>query len=103
MEVPVKNKLIGGGLSALILSSCVVVPADHDEDDYRPRERARRECAAEAHGQGYRRGGVQAIRSTGRLEWEVMMQGRDRQGRDVRIRCEYDARSRRARASRVDR
>jgi hypothetical protein len=99
----VKNRLIGVGIFSLVLSGCLVVPADYDEDDYRPRERARSECAEEAHDQGYRRVDVQSIRTTGRLEWEVMMQGRDRQGRDARIRCEYDARSRRARASRVDR
>jgi len=67
------------------------------EDDYRPRERARSECAGEAHDRGYRRVEVQSVRSTGRLEWEVTLQGRDKSGRDVRIRCQYDARTRRAR------
>jgi hypothetical protein len=33
----------------------------------------------------------------------VMMQARDRSGRDARLRCEYEWRSRRARVSRVDR
>jgi hypothetical protein len=88
---------------SLVLSGCLVVPPDYDEDDYRPRERARSECAEEAHDQGYRRVDVQSVRSVGRGDWEVTIQGRDRQGRDTRLRCEYDARSRRARVSRVDR
>ena len=91
-----KDKLIGVGMVSLLLSGCVV-PHDYDDDDYRPRERARSECAEEAHDRGYRRVEVQSVKSSGRLEWEVTMQARDRSGRDVRIRCEYDARSRRAR------
>jgi hypothetical protein len=98
-----KSKLMGIGMFSFLLSSCVLVPPDFDDDDYRPRERARSECAEEAHDQGYRRVEVKSARSVGRLEWEVMMQGRDRSGRDVRLRCEYDARSRRARVSRVNR
>lgn len=98
-----KHNLMGVGILSLILSGCVVVPPDFDEDDYRPRERARSECSEEAHDQGYRRVDVQGVRATGRGEWEVMMQGRDRTGRDARLRCEYDARSRRARVARVDR
>lgn len=97
------SNLIKFGMASLILSSCVVVPPDFDDDDYRPRERARSECAEEAHDQGYRRVDVQGVRATGRGEWEVMMQGRDRAGRDARLRCEYDARSRRARVARIDR
>jgi hypothetical protein len=92
-----KNELIGIGMFSLVLSGCVVVPPDFDEDDYRPRERARSECVEEAHDRGYRRVEVQGVRSSGRLEWEVTMQGRDRSGREIRLRCEYDARSRRAR------
>ena len=103
MEVSVKNKLFGAGIVSLILSGCIVVPPDYDEDDYRPRERARSECAEEAHDQGYRRVDVQGVRDMGRGEVEVMMQGRDRTGRDARLRCEYDWRSRRARVARVDR
>jgi hypothetical protein len=94
----VKDRLIGVGMVSLLLSGCVV-PYDYDDDDYRPRERARSECAEEAHDRGYRRVEVQSVKSSGRLEWEVTMQARDRSGRDVRIRCEYDARSRRARLS----
>ena len=97
------SNLIKLGMASLVLSSCVVVPPDFDDDDYRPRERARSECAEEAHDQGYRRVDVQGVRGTGRGEWEVMMQGRDRTGRDARLRCEYDARSRRARVARIDR
>ena len=97
-----KGKFIGVGMFSLILSSCVV-PIDYDEDDYRPRERARSECVDEAHDQGYRRVEVQSSRGTGRQEWEVTMQATDRSGRAVRLRCEYDARNRRARVSRVDR
>jgi hypothetical protein len=102
-ELTVNSKLVKLGMASLVLSSCVVVPPDFDEDDYRPRERARSECSEEAFDQGYRRVDIQNQRSIGRAEWEVMMQGRDRTGREVRLRCEYDARSRRARVSRVDR
>jgi hypothetical protein len=96
MEVRVKNRLISVGMLSVIFSSCVV-PPDFDDDDYRPRERARSECAEQAHDRGYRRVDVQSVRSTGRAEWEVTMQARDRSGREVRVRCEYDARARRAR------
>ncbi|HKY09218.1 MAG TPA: hypothetical protein VJQ55_13285 [Candidatus Binatia bacterium] len=98
-----KNALMNAGILSLVLSGCVVVPPDYDEDDYRPRERARSECVEEAHDQGYRRVDIQNVRAQGRGEWEVMMQGRDRAGRDARLRCEYDWRSRRARVGRVDR
>jgi hypothetical protein len=91
-----KNRLIGVGMLSVIFSSCVV-PPDFDDDDYRPRERARSECAEQAHDRGYRRVDVQSVRSTGRAEWEVTMQARDRSGREIRLRCEYDARGRRAR------
>ena len=91
------------GLCVLALSACVV-PVDYDYDeDYRPRERARSECVEEAHDQGYRRVDVQTVRSRGRGEFEADIQARDRTGRDARLRCEYDARYRRARVSRVDR
>jgi hypothetical protein len=33
----------------------------------------------------------------------VAIQARDRSGREVRLRCDYDARTRRARVSRADR
>jgi len=81
----------------LVLSGCVVVPSDYDPDDYRPRERARAECVDLAHDRGYRRIEVQTSRAVGRLEFEVALQARDRSGREVRLRCEYDARTRRAR------
>jgi hypothetical protein len=90
------------GIFAVALSACVV-PVDYDEDDYRPRERARAECVEEAHDQGYRRVDIQNVRADRRGEWEVMMQARDRTGRDARLRCEYEWRGRRARVSRVDR
>lgn len=90
------------GVAVLALSSCVI-PVDYDDDDYRPRERARSECTEEAHDQAYRRIDVQSVRAQGRGEWEVAMQARDKSGRDARLRCEYDARTRRARVSRVDR
>ena len=98
-----KDTLIGISLCFLILAGCVVVPADFDDDDYRPRERARSECAEVAHDQGYRRVDVQSVRSINRDDWEVMMQGRDKSGRDARLRCEYDSRYRRTRVTRVDR
>ena len=91
------------GLFSLALSACVV-PVDYDYDnDYRPRERARSECVEEAHDQGYRRVDVLAVRARGRGEFDVDIQARDRIGRDTRLRCEYDARYRRARVSRMDR
>jgi hypothetical protein len=96
-----KNRLMGVGMASLVLSGCVIVPPDFDEDDYRPRERARSECVDEAHDRGYRRVEVRGVRS-GRGEWEVMMEGREG-GRDARLRCEYDARARRARVARLDR
>ena len=91
------------GLLALALACCVVAADYHYDEDYRPRERARSECAEEAHDQGYRRVDVQTVRSRGRGEFEVDIQARDRTGRDARLRCEYDARYRRARISRADR
>ena len=99
-----KFSWLGSGVAVLALSSCVI-PVDYDEDDYRPRERARSECTEEAHDQGYRRVDVQSVRGQGRGDWswDVTIQARDRTGRDVRLRCEYDARSRRVRMSRVDR
>jgi hypothetical protein len=90
------------GVIALALSGCVA-SVDYDDDDYRPRERARAECVEEAHDQGYRRVDIQDVRAERRGEWEVMMQARDRTGRDARLRCEYEWRNRRARVSRVDR
>jgi hypothetical protein len=101
-EVAMNIKWLSLGVFALALSSCVV-PVDYDDDDYRPRERARSECTDEAHDQGYRRVDVQSVRPERRGEFEVAMQARDRSGRDARLRCEYDARVRRARVSRVDR
>lgn len=97
-----KISRLGVGAFALVLSGCVI-PVDYDDDDYRPRERARSECVEEAHDQGYRRVDVQNMRTQGRGEFEVMMQAQDRSRRDVRLRCEYDARYRRARVTRVDR
>jgi hypothetical protein len=97
-----KNKPMGVGIVYLVLSGCVIVPPDFDEDDYRPRERARSECVDVAHDRGYRRVEVRDVRSMGRGEWEVMMDGREGQ-RDFRLRCEYDARARRARVARMDR
>lgn len=97
-----KNKLIGIGMFSLVLCGCVIPPGDYDEDDYRPRERARSECVDEAHDRGYRRVEVRNVRSTSRTEWEVTMDGRQN-NRDARLRCEYDARNRRARVTRVDR
>ena len=97
-----KYRGFAGALSALILSGCVVTPYDYSDDDYRPRERARAECVDEAHDRGYRRVEVRNVRDRGRGEWEVALEGRE-SGRDVRLRCEYDARYRRARVTRTDR
>jgi hypothetical protein len=101
-EVTMNVKRLSFGVLSIALSGCVI-PVDYDDDDYRPRERARSECGDEAHDQGYRRVDVQNVRAQGRNEWEVTMQARDRNGREVRLSCNYDARSRRARVSRVDR
>ena len=90
------------GMATLALSGCVI-PRDYDDDDDRPRERARSECTEEAHDQDYRRIEVQTVRQQGRGQWEVTIQARDRSGRDARLRCEYDARTRSARVRRVDR
>ena len=98
-----KQRSISAVICSLVLYGCVVVPPDFDEDDYRPRERARSECTEEAHEQGYRRVDVNNVRAMGRNDWEVMMDARDRNGRDARLRCEYDARYRRARVGRLDR
>ena len=87
------------GVAVIALSSCVI-PVDYDDDDYRPRERARSECAEAAHDQGYRRVDMQSVRAQGRGDWEVMIQARDRSGREVRLRCDYDARTRRVRIDR---
>jgi len=95
------DKWLGLGVAVLALSGCVL-PVDYDEDDYRPRERARSECTEEAHDQGYRRIDVQSVRAQGRSDWDVTIEARDRTGREVRLRCGYDARSRRVRLSRVD-
>ena len=97
------GRIISAGMLSLVLSSCVVVPPDYDDDDYRPRERARSECTEEAHEQGYRRIDINNVRAMGRNDWEVMMEARDRNGREARLRCEYDGRYRRVRLSRVDR
>ena len=97
-----KGKWISLGMLSFVLAGCVY-PVDYDDDDNRPRERARSECTDEAHDQGYRRVDVQNVRAQGRGEWDVTLQARDRNGRDARLRCEYDLRSRRARVSRVDR
>lgn len=97
-----KLKQLGAGAFLLVLSGCVI-PVDYDDDDYRPRERTRSECVDEAHDEGYRRVEVQNVRSVGRGQYEVMMQARDRSGREVRLRCEYESRWRRARVTRVDR
>lgn len=96
------DKWLGLGVAVLALSSCVI-PVDYDEDDYRPRERARSQCTEEAHDEGYRRIDVQSVRAQGRNDWDVTIQARDRTGREVRLRCDYDAQSRRVRLTRVDR
>ena len=61
------------GVAAFALSGCVI-PRDYDDDDDRPRERARSECTEEAHDQDYRRIEVQTVRQLGRGQWEVTIQ-----------------------------
>ena len=98
------RRWLGIGVAVVALSSCVIPrDYDYDEDDYRPRERARSECTEEAHDQGYRRVEIESVRGQGRGDWDVSIQARDRTGRDTRLRCDYDARTRRARVTRVDR
>ncbi|GEM_PF-5549652 len=96
-----KGKWLGLALVGLTLSSCVY-PVDYDEDDYRPRERARAECVDEAHDRGYRRVEVQSVRPIERGIVEVTMHGRMSTGRDVRLSCEYNLRRRQASVSRAD-
>jgi hypothetical protein len=101
-RLPMNVGRLGIAAFAAVLSGCVV-PLDYDDDDFRPRERARSECVDEAFDEGYRRADVQSVRVRARGEYEVLMQARDRSGKDVRLRCEYEARWRRARVTRVDR
>src|SRR5215204_824209 len=98
------GRWLGIGVAVVAISSCVIPrDYDYDEDDHRPRERARSECTDEAHDQGYRRVEIESVRGQGRGDWDVSIQARDRTGRDTRLRCDYDARTRRARVTRVDR
>ena len=96
------GKWLSLGVVVFALSGCVI-PRDYDDDDYRPRERARSECAEEAYDLGYRRVEIETVRAQGRGEWDISIQARDRTGREMRLRCDYDARTRRARVTRVDR
>ena len=96
------GKWISLGMLSFVLVGCIY-PVDYDDDDYRPREHARSECVDEAYDQGYRRVDVQDVQSQRRGDWEIILQGRDRNGRDARLRCDYELRSRRVHVTRMDR
>ncbi len=89
----------------LVLSSCHLAE-DFAADDHRPRERGRSACVDQAHEQGYRKVEVQSVQSVGPDRgpgiWEVAMRGMASTGREVKLSCQYDARSRRAAVGRVD-
>ena len=95
------GKFLGLGLVVVAISSCVY-PIDYDDDDFRPRERGRSECVEEAHARGYRRVDVQSARRVDRGTWEIIMNGRASNGRDVKLSCEYNVGRRQASVGRVD-
>ena len=64
--------------------------------------RARSECTDEAHDQVDRRVEIESVHGQGRGDWDVSLQTRDRTGRDTRLRCDDDARTRLARVTRID-
>jgi hypothetical protein len=94
---------ISPGAATLALAGCI-----HDSDfGYgRPnggdRQEARRACIEVARERGYRSVDVDSIDREGKDEWRVMMSGRD-EGRDHRLRCDYQDRSNRARLTQVTR
>ena len=84
------------------LAGCV---HDYDEPGYRPsddRAEARRACIELACDRGYRSVDVDSIDREGRDEWTVMLRGRD-EGRNHRLRCEYQDRANRARLTELTR
>jgi hypothetical protein len=101
-----KKRCLGLGIVILALSSCAARDRDRDRDDYRFPQRGRSACVDQAHEQGYRKVEVQSVQSVGPDRgpgiWEVMMHGVASTGREVKLSCTYDARSRRPAVSRVD-
>ena len=104
-EAGMNGSYLGLSIFILALSSCVV-GEDYAADDHRPRERGRSACVDQAHDQGYRKVEVQSAQSVGPERgpgiWEVAMRAMASTGREVKLSCQYDARSRRAAVSRVD-
>lgn len=96
-----KRKLVSVGIFSLILSGCVV--GNYDEAGNWPRERFSSECADQARTMRLRRIDVEPARPVGHGEWEAMIHATDSGGRDVRLRCSYDAVSRRWSVERLDR
>ena len=96
-------KLVSAGISSLVLSGCVVVSTDYHEDAYVPRERFSSECAEQARAIRMRRIDVEPARALRDGEWEAMVNATDQAGRDARLRCSYDARTRRVTIDRLDR
>ena len=98
-----KRKLVSVGILSLVLSGCVVGSPNYDEAGNWPRERFSSECADQARTMRLRRIEVQPARPAGHGEWEAMIHATDQAGRDARLRCSYDARSRRVTVDRLDR
>jgi hypothetical protein len=89
------HKRLSAGILSLVLSGCIVVPADRDGPDNWPRGRVSSECADQARSMGLRRIiDVEPARYMGHGEWEAIVHA-DQAGRDVRVRCSYDPQSRR--------
>ena len=98
-----KRKLASIGFFSLILSGCLVVSPTFYEPDIWPRERYGSECADQARGMGFRRIDVEPARPAGGGDWEAIIHATDSAGRDARLRCSYDAGSRRVTVDRLDR
>jgi len=99
-----KRKLVSVGIFSLVLSGCLVVSPNFYEAGNWPRERSiSSECADQARTMGLRRIDVEPARPAGRGEWEATIRATDQAGRDARLRCSYDARSRRVTVDRLDR
>jgi len=103
MELAMKRKLLCVGIFSFLLSGCLVVSPNFYEADLWPRERNSSECEDQARAMGLRRIDVEAARPTGRGDWEAIIHATDSAGRDARLRCSYNAGSRRVTVDRLDR
>jgi hypothetical protein len=91
------------GIFSLILSGCLVVSPNFYEADLWPRERYSSECEDQARAMGFRKIDVEPARPAGGGDWEAIVHATDSTGRDARLRCSYDAASRRVTVGRSDR